>query len=109
MFELLIDAALVLGPSTIAWAAGRRAGRATARRPAIIPAALMCTCEHGYGTHDDGGACSGTAQRLLTSSNYGRSQEWEWVPCGCHTYDGPEPLPRVWSPALPLDEVRRIG
>ena len=65
--------------------------------------------------HDNGGACSGTAKRLLTSSNYGQSQEWEWVPCGCHGYDGPEPLPRVWTPfpqlpaALPLDDVRRIG
>jgi hypothetical protein len=109
MFELLIDAALVLGPSTIAWVAGRRSGRGTARSLASLPAALMCTCGHGYGTHHDGGACSGTTECLLTSTDYGRTQEWERVPCGCHGYDGPEPLPRVWTPALWPDEVRRIG
>jgi hypothetical protein len=115
MFNMLIGAVLVVGPSTIAWAAGRRSGRTAERRVANTAELLVCSCEHGFGTHDNGGACSGTSKRLLSSHNYGQSQDWEWVPCRCHSYDGPEPLPRVWTAfpqlpaALPLDDVRRIG
>lgn len=99
--NLLIGAGLVLGPSSIAWVAGLRAGRAVERRAAAAPPALVCSCEHGYGTHDREGACGGATKRMISWTDYGEPQPWEWVSCPCHVYDGPEPLPRSWS-AFPL-------
>lgn len=113
--NLLLGAGLALGPSTIAWVAGHRSGRTAARRAAGIPAALECSCGHGYGTHHDAGACSGSTKRPTGWTSYGESNHWDWASCPCPSYDGPEPLPRAWTPfpslpaAFPLDEARRIG
>ena len=111
-------------PATASPAGWARPAVALHRRPPRQETAVIPTFEtpdpiavtlDGYGTHNNAGACSGTAKRLLTSSNYGQSEAWEWAPCRCHSDDGPEPLPRAWTPfpslpaAFPLDQVRRIG
>lgn len=108
MIEMLVGAVLVIGPATVAWVAGRHSGRAAERRLRATAPALVCSCAHGFGTHDDGGACSGTTRHLLASRNYGQSEEWEWAPCRCHRYDGPEPLPSAWSLFPPFPPVPQL-
>lgn len=56
--------------------------------------ANVCSCIHGYGIHEDGKACKGQIERDHPDYLGGGR---EWVPCPCTLYDGPEPLPRVWS------------
>jgi hypothetical protein len=54
---------------------------------------LICSCDHGYGSHADGKACRADVRRLRD----GCSNTYDWVHCACLSYDGPEPLPRVWT------------
>lgn len=49
---------------------------------------LMCTCGHGYGSHDGGKLCRDKVKRSANTIS-------EWVDCACCEYDGPEPLPRM--------------
>lgn len=75
---------------------GALIGRAVRPRPARDPGPV-CTCGHGYGQHEQGGKCVSKVER----TNYGPGYSvlgTEWVPCPCLSYDGPEPLPRVWTP-----------
>jgi hypothetical protein len=51
----------------------------------------MCSCGHGYGTHEDEKRCHATNTRRLNGMA-------TIDPCPCHHYDGPEPLPRAWTP-----------
>lgn len=60
-------------------AAGWARGRARPRQP-------MCTCGHGYGTHDGGhGSCGDQVRRTTNTAH-------SWEPCPCRSYDGPDPL-----------------
>jgi hypothetical protein len=58
------------------------------------PLKPMCTCGHGYGTHDNGKACQAQVKR---PNEWNRSSSielpigWEHVPCPCVRYDGPSP------------------
>lgn len=45
----------------------------------------ICTCSHGYGTHDNGGKCHGTEENERNFTDY-------IDPCPCQQYDGPDPL-----------------
>lgn len=89
---LLVGAALVAVPGWIGWAAGRAS---TLRAP---KPGLRCSCGHGYGTHEDEKRCHGV--------DAGRRNGVQVLdPCPCRTYDGPEPLPRAWTPLeLPATE-----
>jgi hypothetical protein len=58
----------------------------------VGPVPAVCSCVHGYGIHEDGKACGGQIQRTRSGNLPG----FEWVPCPCKVYDGPEPLPRLW-------------
>ena len=76
-------------------AAGVVIGRAMRSR-LPTPPEPVCTCGHGYGQHEQGGKCAAEVER----TNYGHSyvvRGTEWVPCPCLSYDGPEPLPKVWT------------
>lgn len=76
------------------WLAGRRG-----RRPSTPkPTGTVCSCGHGYGSHEAGGMCSAQVERVHYYLN-GSRNGYEWVACPCLTYDGPEPLPRVWTGA----------
>jgi hypothetical protein len=33
------------------------------RRPLTSPLTAVCTCSHGYGTHDNGGPCTAEIER----------------------------------------------
>lgn len=78
------------------WLAGRRN-----RKPPPPPEpGTICSCKHGYGTHDAGSACKAQIKRADRWDDYSSACHWEWVPCPCLTYDGPEPLPRVWTGEL---------
>jgi hypothetical protein len=52
----------------------------------------VCSCKHGYGTHEAGRVCGAEIER----SRRGNLPGMEWIPCPCKFYDGPEPLPRLW-------------
>jgi hypothetical protein len=74
-------------------------GAGLARRPRLPKApVLMCSCKHGFGIHKDSGPCQAQVQRVTEWDEYGDDSAFEWVPCGCLVYDGPEPLPRAWTP-----------
>lgn len=73
------------------WLVGRRS-----RRPSAPKAGTVCSCGHGYGSHEAGGMCDAQVERIHYYSNGDRNGH-EWVACPCLTYDGPEPLPRVWT------------
>lgn len=97
---MLLGAGLVVVPSTVAWLLGRASGRRHADRPTT--STLLCSCGHGYGTHADERRCHGSDTRR-------RNGLQEVDPCPCRLYDGPEPLPRAWSPALPIDAGPAAG
>lgn len=70
---------------------GRKRGKSSDSTPA-----LLCSCEHGYGVHQSGGTCHGDVKR----PKYNIVGSWvgnEYAACPCQSYDGPEPLPRVWT------------
>jgi hypothetical protein len=96
---LLVGAGLVVVPGWVGWLLGRAAGRRSA--PPAAASALLCSCGHGYGSHEDGRRCHGADARR-------RNGVQVLDPCPCRGYDGPEPLPRVWAPLdLPAAEPDR--
>ena len=70
------------------WVVGRNSRRRT-RTPKLV-----CSCKHGYGAHENGGACRDEVKRPSRWSS-GYIMEYAWVECACMEYDGPEPLPRM--------------
>lgn len=89
---------LIIGGTLLAvgWLAGQ-AYRRRNRTPELPSTATMCSCGHGHGTHAEGGACKAEIKRPATWNYYAQVTGYEWVPCPCRSYDGPEPLPRVWT------------
>lgn len=88
--SLLIGGALV----SVGWLLGRLRARGSPETTNQL--AMMCSCGHGYGKHANMSSCSADVERahyLLSGARNG----FEWVRCSCASYDGPEPLPRVWS------------
>lgn len=100
---------LTLLVGVVIFLAGTFFGRSMRRKPPKPPA-LDCGCGHNYGAHQAGNRCmSGikTANRWSYDS-YNKittPTNWHYPPCPCQYYDGPEPLPRTWSPEL----MRGIG
>lgn len=74
------------------WFMGRVSRRHTRAAASSVPA-VVCSCGHGYGGHTQGGQCRAEVRRLRN----GCTGTYDWVACPCLTYDGPEPLPRVWT------------
>jgi len=76
-------------------ATGWLVGRTNRKPPKLEPPKLdtICSCNHGYGSHENGNVCRAEVRRLRD----GCTSTYDWVPCPCLSYDGPEPLPRVWT------------
>jgi hypothetical protein len=74
-------------------------GRLGRRSRAPKPLSTVCSCSHGYGIHEDGKRCVAAVERAHYYSN-GSRNGYEWAQCACLCYDGPEPLPRVWTEDL---------
>lgn len=72
-------------------------GRAMRPKPVKDPGPV-CSCGHGYGQHENAGRCGAEAQRACDWTYGGSPMAWEYVRCACLSYDGPEPLPKVWTP-----------
>jgi hypothetical protein len=85
---------------------GNISGRAATRRKAARPPkppVLECGCGHNYGAHEAGTRCHAQVRRVdkRDVDFFGTPTErWSWVQCPCQAYDGPEPLPRSWTPDL---------
>ncbi|MGH7743271.1 MAG: hypothetical protein ACREQ5_00415 [Candidatus Dormibacteria bacterium] len=81
------------GVATVAYVAGRIG------RPVKAPKQpkLECSCGHGYGLHEENGACRGAFHRAAKWDSGGLPTYYEYAQCACRLYDGPEPLPRVWA------------
>lgn len=91
---LLVGTGLAVVPGWVGFLLGRASGRAERSAPTST---LVCSCGHGLGTHEDEQRCHGADARR-------RNGVQVLDPCPCHRYDGPEPLPRAWTPAqLPTD------
>lgn len=88
----------------MSWAIGRRRGT-----PKKLPdPKLICSCKHGYGTHEkEDGRCLGQVKQPVRwrIDRYGDDvpSHFEWVACPCISYDGPEPLPRAFDFSTPLE------
>lgn len=75
----------------VAYVAGWISGRIMRRKPS----GAFCPCGHSIGHHkDQKGPCSAQARRPHYHSGGGRNG-YEWVPCGCLHYSGPELLSNV--------------
>lgn len=81
----------------------------SARRPGpgqsrVLP---ICACEHPYGAHVNG-ECQEDVERPFYNT-LGTRNGYEYVPCPCRRYTGPEPLSSdIWvPPMLPTTEVDR--
>lgn len=86
---LVVGAVLAIVPGWVGWLVGRASGRRVAR--SVGTSTLLCSCGHGYGTHEDEHRCHG-------SDAARRNGMAVLDPCPCRLYDGPEPLPRTWTP-----------
>jgi hypothetical protein len=53
------------------------------------PLQAVCSCEHGYGQHEDVGKCHGQVRRATKWNSLGDEKDWTWVQCPCQRYDGP--------------------
>lgn len=56
------------------------------------PAPALCSCQHGYGSHEDAKACQVEIPRSRPRGQLG----FEWVSCPCRVYDGPAPMSTMW-------------
>jgi hypothetical protein len=76
-------------------------GRVSRSRANTQPPAV-CSCSHGWGTHDQPvGRCHGDIRRTKYDS-IGDKVGYTYVPCPCRAYDGPEStsvihLPGAWT------------
>jgi hypothetical protein len=97
---MLVGAGLAVVPGWIGWVLGRASGRRGV--PTAPASTLVCSCGHGYGTHEDERRCHGV--------DAGRRNGVQVLdPCPCRRYDGPEPLPRAWTPLELPAEPNRLG
>ncbi len=73
---------------------GLLVGRRMRPRPPkpIKPQPPVCTCRHGFGTHEGGKACAAEIQRPDKWNKDGDERGWTYVRCPCTNYDGPDPL-----------------
>jgi len=55
------------------------------------PVRPICTCGHGYGSHQDGKECQVGDREADHWDSYGREDHWVSVQCSCTRYDGPDP------------------
>ena len=89
--DLRIPQGSVYAAGWIGWVAGRISGRNQAARRQGPTSELICSCGHGYGMHEDEKRCHGVDPSK-------RNGVHTLDPCPCRLYDGPEPLPRAWTP-----------
>jgi len=89
---LLIGAGIFVG--------GMLVGRVTRRAKTAIEKTPrpICTCTHGFGSHENGNRCQSSVKRAISWDEWQNPLHFDWQPCACTSYDGPEPLPRSWVP-----------
>ena len=85
----------------LAYLLGVAVGKARGKAPASSPAApvLKCGCSHALSFHKGlTGACNAQVTGPAPGYNYMQNGQTVVRDCRCMTYDGPEPLPRSWTP-----------
>lgn len=55
------------------------------------PLKPICSCTHGFGSHEDGARCHGKVDEPTKFDMYGTERAWKKVQCTCLRYDGPDP------------------
>lgn len=55
------------------------------------PLRPICSCEHGFGSHEDGAKCHGKVEETSRYDGLGKAIAWRKVQCSCLRYDGPHP------------------
>jgi hypothetical protein len=97
--SMLVGAGLVAVSGSIGWFIGWISGRRHHSDRHPRPSSeLICSCGHGYGTHEDEKRCHGVNKAKRNGMHV-------LDPCPCRQYDGPEPLLRAWTPAPQLRDV----
>lgn len=96
---LLIGAALLL----LGLMLGIPTGMLLSQRRVSPALQTICSCEHGYGQHDEvHGKCHGQVLRKDMRSSTGYRIDDQWVDCTCRHYDGPQPIEKyLATPTLP--------
>jgi len=73
------------------------------RRPVEPPPPPTCSCGGVLSLHDpETGVCHHQVQRPKKWNSAGKPTSFEFVPCGCRQYDGPERLPSFYVPPVAL-------
>lgn len=107
--DLVVGAGITATAYSSGAGLGFSRGRKVEKQKAAKDPKLICSCEHGYGSHLAGGVCEAEIKRPNkwgTMKGYSGSDHeigWEYVPCPCRTYDGPEPPIDIlnWAPPSP--------
>lgn len=86
---------------------GRWSGRRTERRRHEHPREPICGCDDHLAIHNrETGQCHGVIKRKRWREN-GDEAGYEWVPCPCQQYTGPEPISQVWVPPAAVESGDR--
>lgn len=80
--------------------AGFLVGRLARRRGPQAPAVPTCGCGHPMALHDRGtDECHGEIRRPHYYKT-GERSGYEWAPCRCRRYLGPDHIADVWAPPI---------
>jgi hypothetical protein len=82
---------------------GFMAGRMSKRQPKALKSPKpICPCDHAISLHVDGiGKCMADLKRDRYNS-IGDRIGYNYVPCPCQRYMGPELVTSLWSPGIAL-------
>jgi hypothetical protein len=98
--SLLTGGGLVSVGYWTGWLVASRRRRGTGPRPVEA----ICPCEHHIGDHEGHtGACHGEVRRSLY--HQGEFYGYEWAPCTCQRYAGPELISMAVAQGFTIREV----
>jgi hypothetical protein len=90
---------LAIGAACVA--VGYALGEIPGRRPKTDPAPI-CPCKHSIAVHDPETKQCREQERRDRWDSAGDWVGYDYVPCPCRRYLGPELLADVWSPGIAL-------
>lgn len=86
-FDLVVGAGIAATAYSGGAGVGFRAGRRKERTQINKAPELMCSCEHGFGSHENSCKCHGETKRANKwDKDFGSARGWEYAPCPCVAY-----------------------